>query len=145
MTEAEYEFAATNSGTTEYPWGNDGTIVTQWPFDAVGTPVFDRTLTNPAVLGLYSNVAEWTSSRSASTSVRSSIPAKAIGLLDELNDRQAVRGGSYSVVQGKAIESELQLGPRYRHLVLRNMTHPGLGIRGARSVAPELLTVEKNH
>jgi hypothetical protein len=60
-------------------------------------------------------------------------------MLSAYSDRQVVRGGSYSVVLGKAVPSELLLGPRYRHMIIRNMRHPGLGIRGARSVHPRLL------
>ena len=60
--EYEYESAATANGRLKFPWGNDS------PADATSNrgPVtetsFDRLASNPQVLGLYSNVAEWTSS-----------------------------------------------------------------------------------
>ncbi len=61
-TEFEYEFAATNGGTTKYPWGdNDQSIPST--LSPVGNLKFDRTTTNPQVYGLLSNGAEFTATR----------------------------------------------------------------------------------
>lgn len=59
--EAEYEIAATNGGTSQYPWGNTPPKA-DWQFGPVGQPDWDCTPTKPPVFGLYSNVAEWTAS-----------------------------------------------------------------------------------
>jgi formylglycine-generating enzyme required for sulfatase activity len=63
--EVEYEFAATNGGQNLYPWGDDLEKIAVWKYGAVGLASYDRTSGEPCVLGLYSNVAEWTSSRLA--------------------------------------------------------------------------------
>src|SRR5262249_34565543 len=61
-TEAEYEWAATMGGTQEFPWGNVKERIQGWPLLVAGQPDSDRTPTLPEVFGLYSNVAEWTTS-----------------------------------------------------------------------------------
>lgn len=55
----ELEFAATNGGSTRFPWGDDERPV---PTEValVGAFEFDRTRTVPAVYGLISNAAEFT-------------------------------------------------------------------------------------
>src|SRR5262249_41951894 len=63
--EVEYEYAATNGGKNRFPWGEELSKITSWAFGRVGFPAYDRALGNPAVCGLYSNVAEWTNSPNA--------------------------------------------------------------------------------
>src|SRR5262249_55187904 len=66
-SEEESEFRAPLGGKSRFPWGDSGAFLydsernPHWPFGAVGRPDdFDRTPTEPPVLGLFSNVAEWT-------------------------------------------------------------------------------------
>jgi predicted Ser/Thr protein kinase len=58
--EAEFDFAATQGGTQKYPWGDDDSMIKDWPFGPPGIVKFDQTKSEPPVLGLYSNVGEWT-------------------------------------------------------------------------------------
>ena len=61
-SEAEYEFAASPTGA--FPWGQDakGMDLDDWSITPSTDNSLDKTRTNPAVIGLYSGVAEWTSS-----------------------------------------------------------------------------------
>ena len=64
-TALEYQYAATNRGTTRFPWGDwlpeefEHSPETIGP---VGDVIFDTLPTSPPVVGLCSNVAELTSS-----------------------------------------------------------------------------------
>lgn len=134
-TEWEYEFAATRGGTQAFPWGNDSLRITQWTIGAVGTPEWDRLEGKPPVFGLYSNVAEWTSS----WPVLYPQHAK-VGLPPHECSAswRVVRGGPFSVIQGEPQRDEWMRGPRYRTFLLRQTWAPGLGFRCARSLAPPL-------
>ena len=61
-TELEHEFAATNGGTTKFPWGNNDQSIPS-TLSPVGNLKFDRTATDPRVYGLLSNGAEFTATR----------------------------------------------------------------------------------
>ncbi len=56
----EYSFAASNGGTTLFPWGDDETVMGKWVHDAAETPAYDITLEPTEIRGLFSRVAEWT-------------------------------------------------------------------------------------
>jgi formylglycine-generating enzyme required for sulfatase activity len=63
LTGQEYEFIATNSGTTTFPWGND---VEVFPMaknvivvDSIRKPTLDTTTLPPGINGLCSNSSEW--------------------------------------------------------------------------------------
>jgi serine/threonine protein kinase/formylglycine-generating enzyme required for sulfatase activity len=136
--EAEYEFAATNRGTSKYPWG-ENPPKSDWQFGPVGQPAFDCTRTNPPVFGLYSNVAEWTASWMYP------YPNSPEGFYanfdnpltqETLRSSRSVRSGPRSVVMRKPDPAEVFLGPRYRHGLTRNDVQPGLGFRCARSERP---------
>jgi formylglycine-generating enzyme required for sulfatase activity len=139
--EDEYEYAATNAGTTRFPWGNDDRIH-DWPRERVGEPDFDRTRTTPPVFGLFSNVAEWTASwnvpyPTADADFRKNFY---LNMQTVFQADRVVRGGPYEVVVGKTnVKSELgkpPLDPRYRHGVTHSLSHEGLGFRCARSAQP---------
>jgi formylglycine-generating enzyme required for sulfatase activity len=138
-TEEEYEFAATEAGTRMYPWGDDGSLIRDWRFDAVGEPQFDRTVTNPPVYGLYSNVAEWTDSRRLLTLGGFSARVIPPALKQMSLNSRVVRGGPFSVAQRALDTQELRYGPRWGHSVAQNAPFRGVGFRCARSVKPRFL------
>jgi formylglycine-generating enzyme required for sulfatase activity len=133
-TEAEYEWAATMGGTRKFPWGDDPQRIQGWPFLVVGQPDFDRTPTRPPVFGLYSNVAEWTTTWHLH--YPTTLP---IAMPDDYRSTRTVRGGPYSVVLGEPDAKECLWGPRYRHGVSIDRAWPGLGFRCARSAEPLFL------
>lgn len=133
--EIEYEFAATNSGRSKFPWGNDDPpAAADWNFGPVGESPLDRLATNPPIVGLYSNVAEWTSSWStfyptakiSHSWVRPDTP---------VNDRM-LRGGPPSIYDGNPKTLQDFGTPRHRDSLLRVLSKPGIGFRCARSVRP---------
>jgi formylglycine-generating enzyme required for sulfatase activity len=142
--EAEYEFAATKGGSWEFPWGNDADKIKGWPLGPVKKPDFDRTDTDPPVYGLYSNVAEWT------TSWNFPYPSAPPDAVDIVRDRIArgrpegriARGGPLNEVIERNPNPEHQAllwGPRWRVGVSRESEYPGLGFRSARSVRPRFI------
>lgn len=133
--EAEYEFAARNGGTTDFPWGNDFEKITAWNYGPVGCAAYDRSAFNPEVCGLFSNVAEWTSSW------HTPYPgvARPPGYSPPRNQR-VVRGGPWGVVTGgprpRGPEEREYRTASFRHGVDRDRAYPGLGFRCARSLRP---------
>lgn len=137
--EQEYEFAATGGGSRKYPWGDAPRADRTWKFGSSQARAFDRTPGNPPIVGLFSNVAEWT--WSANLPYPSAPP-------DAFHDSRlpigvmTVRGGPYSVVIGKPDSTQVAWGPRYRQGIARGERHPGLGFRCAQSAAPRFLPRE---
>lgn len=138
-TEFEYEFLATNGGTTRYPWGDD------WPADAiaaaseqtgnafgpVGTPAFDKVARYPKVMGLCSNKAEFV------------MPLRMPQLFDRdvrhditLDAAGVYRGGSAATIAGNPRVTPEDRDPTRRSQVPDKREHPGLGFRCVRSVDP---------
>lgn len=141
--EAEYEFAATNGGKEAFPWGDDATLLKDWTFGPVHEPSFDRTNTKTPVYGLYSNVAEWTSSKYAPyPGMPADLAARAKGsplVRRGFDNAFVVRGGRYCVVQGTpdVKDGSPQWTPRHRFALKRDdATYSGLGFRCARSASP---------
>jgi formylglycine-generating enzyme required for sulfatase activity len=137
-TEEEYEFAATLGGRSRFPWGDSDAPLhdsggnPRWRFGQVG-PLddFDQTPTTPPVLGLFSNVAEWT------WSLHRSSPG--VAQMREFSETRAVRGAPPSIVEGKAIQKREILSPRFPQSNFRSKPLPGLGFRCARSAGPRFL------
>lgn len=138
-TEFEYELAATASGASTYPWGNDPPQQWDWELNPVGSVVYDRHSIHPEVTGLFSNAAEWTSSRMAMYP-NPRLPASFT--LKVNPSEQSVRGGPTSIPTGGAPENITafwtQLGARYRTGVLQSTTASHLGFRCARSIRPRI-------
>jgi formylglycine-generating enzyme required for sulfatase activity len=142
--EAEYEFAATKGGKWAFPWGNDAERIIGWPLGAVGQPAFDCTDTDPPVYGLYSNVAEWTTSWNFPYP---SAPPGAFEIERALIARgrpesRIVRGGPFKEAIARNPNpdpKELLKGPRWREGVSRESAYPGLGFRCVRSPRPRFL------
>jgi formylglycine-generating enzyme required for sulfatase activity len=135
-TETEYEFAATSGGTRKFPWGNDDAPIGQWEFSQAGRPEFDCVdAADVRVFGLYSNVAEWTSSWASAYPPRldyePAFPARAERTF-------IVRGGPPSVIRGVPEPPEFALGPRQRVALHDRERQPGVGLRCARSERPRL-------
>jgi formylglycine-generating enzyme required for sulfatase activity len=150
--EAEYEFAATAGGTRDYPWTGQPLVIGDWPIGPVREPAFDRLDTTPPVYGLYSNVAEWT------TTPLYPYPSDAPEVFKFWSDPKlreklqgpVVRGAPWFVVAGQQTPPEWELiappspanlttGPRSRFSVKRYEAYPGLGFRCARSALPRFL------
>jgi formylglycine-generating enzyme required for sulfatase activity len=141
--EIEYEFAATAGGTRDYPWGDDAKLKEEWTYGPAGEPAWDRTDTDPPVYGLYSNVAEWTST----WFTRYPTQAKLAPYHANWNSIRAIRGGTTGVAwrdpvrlaEDRQWEAQGFWSPRYRPGFDRTDSLPGLGFRCARSVRPPFL------
>jgi formylglycine-generating enzyme required for sulfatase activity len=134
--EAEYEFAATNAGANRFPWGDASDKVSSWPLGPVGSPAYDRALASPAVCGLFSNVAEWTSSWHAPYPVGVRPPER----MARARAQRVVRGAPTQVVEGKAWSPNpggaTVWDARFRNGIDQDKAYPGLGFRCARSFKP---------
>jgi serine/threonine-protein kinase len=140
--EAEYEFAATEGGTRDYPRDVQVVPVQTWVFGEVGLAAQGIVPPQPAVFGLYGNVAEWTTSWNypyPSSHPLALAHRRSPEMLTIFGEDRMVRGGPYSVVIGRPDPKELAWGPRWRHGIRRTASHPGLGFRCARSVQPRFL------
>lgn len=133
-TEFEYEFAATNAGTTRFPWGNDERVIPR-DLKTVGNPAFDRTTTTPPIVGLFSNGPEFTDSPFAPYP-----KAMALATLTApvLFAHVTVRGGEYR--QSPELNAEMQqTGSRFRAMIQRipeRESMSRIGFRCARSKIP---------
>lgn len=141
-TEAEYEYVATNRGTTKYPWGNNRGIADAKEtsdkrpgdsFGPVGFPNFDRLIEYPDVAGLCTNKAEWV--------MPQSLPILAGHNTDgfsSLNATRIYRGGSQATTTGDLSNSPIECDPRQRGSVLSLAVQPGISFRCVRSVMPRV-------
>lgn len=123
-TEYEFEFAATNGGTTRFPWGDENLEI-PWKLSDVGTPEFDQTRTSPPIVGLFSNGAEYTASQFL---LSSPYPTR-------LFENTVLRGGTHE--QSAQISSHLQMqGARTRVLLNRLQLGNHTSFRCVRSATP---------
>jgi eukaryotic-like serine/threonine-protein kinase len=148
--EAEYEYIATNQGTTWGPWGDDMTRIVDWSIGNVGEPTYDATPGDNPIHGLYSGVAEWTDS------VRLAYPGAEKSLLHPDTPAElkidliqpalrevflrghVARGGPYSMMSGTPNTKEWLFGPRMRSGVDNDTRLPGLGLRCYRGATPRI-------
>lgn len=138
-TEEEYLLAATNGGTSKYPWGDDGDRIQAWLVGPVKSPDFDQTTsTNPPIFGLYSNVAEWTSTWPIYLPTEPRVPLPPT-LKDQFSQSRIVRGGPYSVIRQNGEATEWRYGPKLRMTTSISTREKGLGLRCARSTSPRFL------
>jgi formylglycine-generating enzyme required for sulfatase activity len=142
--EVEYEFAATNGGKNRFPWGDDFERILSWPFGPVGMPEYDRTIVEPTVAGLYSNVAEWTTSWHVPYPVQVvhqlQVVQQSPDLKLEFLKHRIVRGGPSCVINGDADpqgrDRDQIWDARDRTGIARDQALAGLGFRCARSFTP---------
>ena len=133
-TEFEYEFAATNGGTTTFPWGDDAAKVTPWQYGRVKIAAFDVAHGgSQPVFGLFSNVAEWTDSRLIAYGTESAGPVR------EHTISPVVRGGPQHVAEGGEHIGNIAINPRGRHSKITTSLEMDLGFRCARSAKPRFL------
>jgi eukaryotic-like serine/threonine-protein kinase len=121
--EPEYERAAGSlriSNNVEY----DKTLASIGP---VGSTRWDKTMTDPPILGLVTNVAEWTTSTWNGSAVMSVAP------IARGTDRFIVRGGSPRLIRGEKDLQASDYGRSFRVDIGRNFRLSGLGFRCVRS------------
>jgi serine/threonine protein kinase len=139
-TDSEYEQAATSHGTRRFPWGDHWPLASEGDGGAlgpVGMTSYDRTDSDPPVLGLCSNVAEWT--QTWADFENSVLPGAVYRKVDTATPDQyrVVRGGNAEVLEGTSL-GPAGSHPRHRLYVWRHELKPGLGFRGVRSTRPRL-------
>lgn len=137
--EAEFEFAATMAGTTSFPWGNSADSLTTDSFGKDAKADFDYTNTEPPIVGLFSGVAEWTTSWMLPYEPASDVVKQGARSIPEYHRLRIVRGGPSSVLRGDADVKEILRGPRWRHAVFASGRYDALGFRCARSAQPRFL------
>ncbi|MDZ4659711.1 MAG: protein kinase [Bythopirellula sp.] len=138
-SEAEYEFVATNQGTTKYPWGDDWPAAADQqppsapadPFGPLGQPEFDRVAMYPAVKGLVTNKAEWTIPR-----LLPSLFSVSASRFRSLDESRIYRGGSELTIAGDPRNTPADRDPRQRREANEQLGYPGLGFRCVRSAEP---------
>jgi len=101
-----------------------------------GVPSEDHTDTTPAIVGLCSNVAEWTVSRVAKRSPSRNVEMVPLALTPH---ERLVTGGDSSVTMGDPLWVTRHHDPELRVFVPENSVRPGLGFRCVRSSAPRFL------
>jgi len=135
-TKAEFQSAAAAIGDKPYPWGDgpppEGALSAKPR--AVRGPDIDRIDTQPPIWGLYSNVAEWTSSwpDPSAGDLLPLVAGRSGGAL------RVVCGGSLAVIEGAANVSASDRAASLCTAVIRQSWKPGLGLRCARSARPRL-------
>jgi len=142
-TEAEFKYAATNGGTTRFPWGDDPKPIDpmSWKIGRVGIAEFDRTPTTIPILGLYSNVVEWTSNH---MSTFGASPTNRAGLTPfttaELHASKLIQGGPISIALDRPDSRRPERGIDTKDCLQAVGRYPGVGFRCARSARPRFLS-----
>lgn len=141
MTEFEYEFAATRGGARRYPWGDDDSVIDDWPIGPVKVAAFDVLPGKTPVYGLYSNVAEWSDSRPIFAAV-ADLPVP-VEMIRQNELKRMVCGGTMDIFEGHPEPAKFRRpglsGPQHRIAITRDSTYPGIGFRCARSDKPRFL------
>jgi formylglycine-generating enzyme required for sulfatase activity len=134
--EFEQEYAATDRGRRAFPRDLTDAALADWKFGPVDRS--ELALKSDYPSGLFSNVAEWTSSWGVS------YPAVdgTVVTSNESAIHRIVRGGPYSVVNRDPLPKEYADGPRGRLSLPRSTRKPGLGFRCARSERPRLRSAD---
>lgn len=139
--EFEYERVATDGGRRKFPWGDSPEPPDEWPLVAVTDSAIDRLDTIPPVLGLYSNVAEWTTSWTVPYPTVSQPRPTGRVVSDDL---RIVRGSPISIILPPAGGDQAPRIPQVRLAIERTKEFAGIGLRCARSVKPRLRAQDFN-
>jgi eukaryotic-like serine/threonine-protein kinase len=143
----EYEFVAKRQGRSRWPWGaSDPPEDPVEEFGPVGQPTYDALLEDPRVIGLVSNVAEWTTSAGFHLNpeqIRKRVAAPLASDLDDTLDLgqgfhaiRIVAGGDEFVISGKSNASANHRDPMVLPAMFKESMRPGLGFRCVRSASP---------
>lgn len=137
----EYVFAATNGGTTLFPWGDEQPPIDAWQPRQVGQPEFDATKTKPEIHNLYSSVLEWTQEvQLIILSPTRDAPATTSFFKENLNSRLVVGGPGQCVSGELPLEGKEQNTRAFLDIHPVDFNLPGVGFRCAKSVRPRLKT-----
>lgn len=132
----EYLFAATNGGTTKFPWGESIDIV-DWKVGNVGFPVSD--FNRNRIQNLYSNASEWTADIEFDPNIDTSdLPAE---IRVDFSSTRLVVGGPDTPRNEIGVPERSILEPRRPNLHPTENGPPssdGLGFRVYRSRVPRL-------
>jgi formylglycine-generating enzyme required for sulfatase activity len=140
-TEAEFVYAATNQGISKFPCDCEPASWSE-AFDIRPVRTFetDCTVNPPGIYGLFSNVAEWTSTWESEglTVPRHQLP-------EDSEKRRVIRGMPPSVFESLPLNAaEIAAGPLSRYSLKKsvhwrqNNPYP-VGFRGARSLRAPFL------
>lgn len=143
----EYEFVAKRQGRSRWPWGaNDPPEDPDAEFGPVGQPAYDALIEDPRVVGLASNVAEWTTSAGFRLHPEQIRKGETVPLaLDRqqvilpgqsFHALRNVAGGDEVVISGKSNASADHRDPMVIPAVIKESMRPGLGFRCVRSPRP---------
>ena len=136
-TDIEFEYAATNAGTTEFPWGDDASVIKEWNYGPVRLAAYDVRPGPRPVWGLYSNVGEWTDSSYYRYPGDKALPDSVTPLV---RNARLIRSGDDFVCTGNPDAKSWTEGARLRRMMIqKGESHPGLGFRVARSAGPRFL------
>ncbi|HZL88130.1 MAG TPA: protein kinase [Pirellulaceae bacterium] len=133
MSEAEYEFAACRRA--RFPWGDNQAIsdVKDWLIGSATMSPHDVTNDKPPVRGLFSNVAEWTT-----TWMQPYPEHDQAKFLLEPRDHRIVRGMPRGLLNKLPNSASEPINPRDRTIALRTTRDRKIGFRCARSAQPHL-------
>ena len=139
-TEAEFEYAQTNGGESEFPWGSDGSLIKNWELGPIRHASYDVRPGHRPVYGLYSNAAEWTDSSWYVYPDGGQVPED----LADYRERRMIRGGDYSVVVDPEPNPRTWAnGARRVRNAFKMLPYPRVGFRVARSRTPRFLPADK--
>lgn len=131
-TAREYEFAATNGGTTLFPWGDSEPPSDAWQLSS-GYKAFDETLGEHPVYGLFSNASEYVISGAIQPTP--DVPTNLL-IVSPINLGEFVRGGPTS--EFDLISGLQKDGARRKTLTPRMAGNRYVGFRCAKSKSPRL-------
>lgn len=151
IRDAEFHFAATNGGSTRFPWGDDPLTEELWSRRLVNATTGDQTLHSTPILKLFSNVAEWTDGillpRIPPVDTTQLSPQAAEEFRDGARNLQSIaassrtiRGGPETMIDGREIkDGDWAKGASLQFTYFKDLTFRNVGFRCGRDAQPRLL------